>query len=145
MGVEAGADVVFDYVGALSLARQLWVLADQLETYGADRELASATALTGWSGEYATQFAGRCSDERTTKSSIVGGLRGDAVKWAQAWASATNEQNKILWARHDRKLKDDQSGWDNFWNGFHDDTPHPQPVSTPAAPYFSATASLVSY
>lgn len=148
MATKAAGDVVFDYEGALGLARGLWLLADHFEQFGGDRELASSVAATGWSGRFASQYSERRGDERTSTGVVIDALRGDARLWAQAWASAMNAQNKVLWARHHDYLKNNRSTLESvgdFFGGFTDNTPHPLPVAVPGAPHFSATSSLVTY
>jgi hypothetical protein len=87
VGVEA--DVVFDYDGALSMARRLWALADALETLMSERETSAEVALTDWQGAYGESFAGRISVERANVNTIEyvdeildsgSGLRYDPIR-----------------------------------------------------------------
>ncbi len=65
MGLSAAADVRFDYVASLQLARRLWALGDEVER-AADRtgmtSAAEPRSPTG-SVSYGTQFAERIDAE----------------------------------------------------------------------------------
>lgn len=144
MGYSAAADVPFDFEGVLSLCRQLWDLAAEVDGLKTTRSDAAATALTRWEGAFAVEFAARADDEGASASQIAAGLRGDAMGWAAAWESAMDENNRRRWARHHKKWKDDQSVLDDLL-GSEDHTPQPDPVGQPQAPGFAATGFLVTY
>ena len=63
MGEVAG-DIEFDFVGSLRVARELWALADQLNTTMSARETAGAHAATDWLGPHHDDFVGRMRVER---------------------------------------------------------------------------------
>ena len=107
MGRHAASDVVFDFDGALVVARRLWALADSLETVMAGRETLAVEALTTWRGSHATSFATRMGTERTDIDTAAGWLRVGAQEWAAAWKDAMDEQNRILHARECQRREDD--------------------------------------
>jgi hypothetical protein len=147
---EALPDVVFDYDGALTLARRLWSLAADLAELMTSRSTAATTALTDWRGPYRDQFVDdRRPPEVSTGNAVVAQLRSDAGLWAKAWTDVMDENNRRRWARHHQQVKNDRN-WleqagDWLGGGFEDDTPKPQPVDVPASPGFYATGSLVTY
>lgn len=134
-------DVVFDFDGALNLARRLWSFADELEAAATDRATGAETALTSWLGAYADEFVERMNTEQTNLAQVVAGLRTEADQWAQAWKDATDEQNRRLWARQVDDMKADRNLWDrgvDFFTGF-DYPPDPVPVRKPTPSGFYAT------
>ena len=145
MGLSAGADVKFDWYGSLSLARQLWAFADDLETAATTRFADVEGALKSWLGAYADQFITRANDEQTSLDTMIANLRLDATNWAKAWQLAMDQQNRVLFARKTREVEESRSGWDSFWGGLtgHDDLPpEPEPVPLPTEPSFAATAGF---
>jgi hypothetical protein len=148
MGLEAAADVRFDYVASLNLARRLWALGNEVDQVMTNRVQHARTALTAWLGVYGTQFAERIDSESVQATAIANDLRAGAEQWAIRWAEAMNEQNNILFARETKRVEDERSGWDNFKGTFvgHDDLPNSPPtIDVPTAPNFYATGSLTRY
>jgi hypothetical protein len=148
MGMEAAADVRFDYVGSLQLARRLWALADDVDAVRNKRVALGGAALTDWLGAYGTQFADRINLENVQAATIANEMRTAAEQWAVRWAEAMNEQNHINLAREIKHIEDDRSGWDNFTGFFggHDDLPSaPGAIPVPTAPSFTATGTLTRY
>ncbi|MFI5044951.1 MAG: hypothetical protein ACHQDC_09175 [Acidimicrobiales bacterium] len=147
MGLSADKDVKFDWYGSLSLARQLWAYADDLEAASTVRMNDANAALKSWLGQYADKFIASANDEQTSLTNVIANLRNDATAWAQAWKLAMDQQNRVLYARKVKEVEDNRSGWDSFWGGLtgHDDLPpEPQPVPTPTSPSFAATAGFYS-
>ena len=103
MGLSAAADVRFDYVASLQLARRLWALGDEVDELMANRVSHARTALTDWLGRYGTQFADRIDSEAQQATAIANDLRTAAEQWAVRWAEAMNEQNRILHARETKR------------------------------------------
>ena len=91
MGLSAAADVRFDYVASLQLARRLWALGDEVDELMANRVRGARTALTDWLGRYGTQFADRIDSESQQATAIANDLRAAAEQWAVRWAEAMNE------------------------------------------------------
>ena len=146
--MEAGPDVRFDFEGALTLARRLWALGDQVETMMAHRRRLAAGALATWLGVYGRQFGDRVDTESADILRIAGELRAAASGWAACWQQAMDQQNRVLHAREVKRVESARGGWDSFWGGVfgHDDLPNrPAPVALPAPPRFSATATLTRY
>lgn len=134
-------DVVFDFEGALNLARRLWAFADELESATSDRFTGAETALTSWLGAYADEFVERMNTEQNQLTQLVGLLRHDADQWASAWKDAKDEQNRRLWARQVDQMKADRNVFDHigdFFTGF-DYPPDPVPVPKPTPSGFYAS------
>jgi hypothetical protein len=148
MGLEAAADVRFDYVASLQLARRLWALGEEVDQVWTNRVQQARTALVDWLGKYGTEFGERIDLETIQAQTIAGELRTAAEQWAIRWAEAMNEQNNILFARQVKHVEDNRSGWDNFAGTFvgHDDLPpSPPTIDVPTSPNFYATGSLTRY
>ena len=144
MSTTAG-DVVFDYDGALSAARQLWSLADDLQTLMTDRERARTDASVGFTGPYATELTSRISSERTDVNSAAGELRLAATAWASAWKDAMDQQNQNLYTRA-YKYSEDHQGFLGLGklNGI-ERPPAVEPLTTPQPPSFAATGSFQDF
>ena len=141
------ADVVFDYQGALSLARQLWALADEVtHTAGSRRDLGDH-ARVDFTGRYGDELVSRLSAEAANLAQAANGLRDDAMAVAQMWKDAMDEENRRIYARHVDDIKGHRSVLESigdFFTGFHY-PPEPQPVPVPHPPVFAPTAELVHY
>ncbi len=148
MGWGTARDVRFDWEGSLAIARRLWETADGIDTSMANRVTAAEGALVDWLGLYGDEFVTRIDAEARSASSIATGFREGANAWAFQWKSAMDEQNRILHAREEQRVKDDRSLADDYlwsWNGHDDLPPAPAEVPVPSAPGFAATASFVRY
>lgn len=149
--MTAGGRIAFDFEGSLQLARQLWQLAESLETEDAGRETQFDTAKAKWEGKYGTQFVGRRADERTSRTNVASGLRTDAREWARAWARAMDQQNKNNRAAEVERVREDrgmlEKGWDaTFGEDDSDDqVPMPEAVPVPQPPGFAPTAEEITY
>lgn len=146
--MDAAQDVAFDFDGSLELARSLWRLADDVGTLLSSRAASATTALTNWAGRYADDFVDRAETEQSTGTTLAQMLRADASGWAQAWAAAMDEQNRILHARESKRIEDDRGLLDQIGGFFtgHDDLPSmPEPASVPQPPSFFPTRSFVRY
>jgi len=148
MGLSAAADVRFDYVASLQLARRLWALGDEIDELMSNRVRHARTALTDWLGVYGTQFADRVDSESMQATAIANDLRTGAEQWAVRWAEAMNEQNRILHARETKRVEDDRNIVEDVVGGLfgHDDLPpDPPAIEVPTSPNFYATGSLTRY
>jgi hypothetical protein len=148
MGLSAAADVRFDYVASLQLARRLWALGDEVDELMANRVRGARTALTDWLGRYGTQFADRIDSESQQATAIANDLRAAAEQWAVRWAEAMNEQNRILHARESKRVEDDRNIVEDVVGGLfghHDLPPDPPGIEVPTSPNFYATGSLTRY
>lgn len=90
----AGGQVVFDFDGALQLARDLHALADDLIARRENRRVNAETARDKWLGPLRSDFDNRESDEYGEVASIASQLRSEAVLWAKAWQGAVLQQRK---------------------------------------------------
>ncbi len=151
MAPTGGGRVVFDFDGSLELARQLWSLADDIQSEHSLREADYDTAIAKWEGPYATEFAGRRSDERSSKTNVVSGLRADARAWASAWRDALDQQNKNNRAAKVTEIRDNRAWYEQAWDAtFGEDDSDDQVaqvpyVATPVPPQFAATATETTF
>jgi hypothetical protein len=141
--VEAAGDVVFDYEGALLVARRLWAFADALESMMSDRTTAATDALIDWTGPHATSFVSRVDVERGDVSRVVTQFREAADAWAAAWKEAIDQQNRILQARRWEYNRDHQGLFGHLDGVERPHDPEPRPVPTP--PDFHATGEFENY
>lgn len=142
--MKADRDATFDFDGALALARRLYALADSVASAGARRHELAGMAQRSFRGPYADQFAGRMSMEQDAFSSVPAGLRRDAEDLAQMWARATDNHNRVAYARHVDALKARRAEitriGDWLTGGFHY-PPEPARVAVPQPPGFAPTAA----
>ncbi|MGH2719317.1 MAG: hypothetical protein ACRDJU_12155 [Actinomycetota bacterium] len=148
MQVKAGHDVVFDFEGALALARRLYALADQLASVGATRQRGAEGASVGFVGSYAQAFSGRLATEAANVSAVAAGLRGDAGTLAAMWKTEMDNENRVRYARHVDALKSarsEVSQIEDWLTGTFHYPPEPAGVALPQPPAFAPTAELVAY
>ncbi|WP_239334375.1 hypothetical protein [Frankia sp. CiP3] len=149
MGIHAGQHVVFDFDGALELARQLWRLADDTERQEGVRVTAARTALADWQGGYAVDFAESMNAETTSASTVAAHLRNDARILAQQWVRAMDEEGRVRHAEHVERLKAQRSLWEHVEDFFigddHDYGNLPATPLEPQPPLFDPTAVLPHY
>jgi hypothetical protein len=141
--MQAAGDVVFDYDGALLVARRLWAFADALEAMMSGREGAAADALVDWTGPHASSFVSRVEVERVDVARVVAQFREAAYAWAAAWKDAIDQQNRVLQARRWEYNRDHQG----LFGGFDGvERPHdPEPRRLPAPPDFHPTGGFEQY
>ena len=141
-------DVTFDFSGALILARQLWALADQVDTVMRTRQGLAGEAGVGFSGAYARQFASRVADEAANAATLSVHLRADATECAFGWQQAMEEKNRRRYARRIDHIKRQRSMLQTIWDdlhGFHGYGHEPEPVAQPQPPAFAPTAETARY
>ena len=141
--MRAAGDVVFDYDGALLMARRLWAFADALESMMGGRAHAAADALVDWIGPHATSFVSRIDVERVDVNAVVTQFREAAYGWATAWKDAIDQQNRILQARRWEYNKDHQGLFGHLDGVERPHDPAPRPL--PSAPDFQATGDFEKY
>lgn len=145
------ARVRFDFDGSLTLARKLWALADLIESAKASRAGHAAIARDSWRGKYAEDFALRVTDESTSFTRVIHGLREEACGWATCWKKAMDEQNRRNRARQVDATRAKRS-WvernigDLFLGDDSDSqVPMPPSVAVPQPPHFLPTQEEVTY
>lgn len=146
--MKASHDVVFDFDGALALARRLYALADELAQVGAARQRGAESASLGFEGSYAQAFSARMGTEKTNVSAVAAGLRGDAEDLATMWKTEMDNENRVRYARHVDALKAARSEVaqiEDWLTGTFHYPPEPAGVPVPQPPGFAPTAILVSY
>ena len=135
--------MVFDYDGALLVARRLWAFADALESMMRDRTGAAADALIDWTGPHAASFGSRVDIERVDVGRVVSQFREAAYAWAAAWKDAIDQQNRILQARRWEYNRDHQGLFGRLDGVERPHDPEPRPLPTP--PGFHPTGGFENY
>ena len=141
--MRVAGDVVFDYDGALLMARRLWAFADALESVMAGREGAATEALVDWTGPHATSFLERIAVERVDVNGVASQFREASYAWAAAWKDAIDQQNRILQARRWEYNKDHQGLFGHLDGVERPHDPAPRPL--PAPPEFQPTGEFEQY
>jgi exonuclease VII large subunit len=149
MRVHAGEHVVFDFHGALELARRLWALGTQLEAAQRARCQAQAIALAHWRGRYAQQFRESAQAETQSAAHLAEALRADARHLARRWSMAMDQEAKVRYAEHVSQVRAARSMLEQVTDhvlGDHTDYgPRPSCSSDPRPPAFTPTAQLPHY
>jgi hypothetical protein len=149
MGVHGGQHVLFDFAGALELARRLWGLADSVDSSKVTRNTAAGTALQHWEGKFADDFMTSMTAEWTSAVNLGAAMRGDALRLAALWAQAMLEEAKVRYADHvtlKKKQRDLLTQIGDALFGSHEDYgPEPGAFATPQPPTFDATGTLPVY
>ncbi len=146
-----GERVDFDFDGALALARKLWALSIDLREEDEGRAGDAEVARAKWRGPYARRFDGRRDTERSSRFNVAAGLREDARAWAQAWATALDQQNKNNRAAEVQRVRADRGllerGWDATFgeDNSEDEVAAVPEVPVPRPPDFAPTASETTY
>ncbi len=139
------ARVDFDFSGSLELARELWQLAVALPSMERHRSGASAAAADDWLGPHGDEFRRRAGNETEAFSQAEKRLRSAANSWAEAWARATDEQNRRDHADAVAAEHASRGAGEKFFDLFvGDDSAHvvglsPAPVAIPVGPGFVPT------
>lgn len=146
---QPGPDVNFDFQGALSLARQYHAMAGTISSYQSHRDSLAATALTDWQGVYAGQFTSRMKTSDGTAAELEAAVRSTAGLWAEAWAHAAWQQQRVEWARYCQKLDNQRSELTKIKDWFTGDStkfpPAPGQPPVPTAPDFAETVNPYVY
>ena len=142
--------VRFDFFGALKLARELWQLADSIESSRRQRDSHAATALRAWAGPLRNTFLESATTESQNSATVVGLLREEANAWARLWASAMDEQNRRNRAAKERTISAERSVGEQFIDLFKGDDSGSHLASAPVAaipqpPGFVATQREVFF
>ncbi|MCK9922696.1 hypothetical protein MXD61_12600 [Frankia sp. AgPm24] len=150
MDVHGGQHVVFDFDGALELARRLWGLADNVDTFRGKRDTAATTALRHWQGRYATDFRNSVTTEQGSDTNLSTAMRGDARTLASLWSQAMTEEAKVRYADHVTEKRRHRSFFHRVEDallGADDDDygSAPEPFAVPQPPTFMATGCLPVY
>ncbi|WP_101831017.1 hypothetical protein [Frankia canadensis] len=141
--------MVFDFDGALEVARQLWGLAENVDTFRGKRDAAATTALRHWQGRYATEFRGSVTAEQGSDTSLSAAMRADARNLATLWSQAMTEEARVRYADHVTEKKQHRSFFhrveDTILGSHEDYGPEPGPFAVPQPPTFTATGCLPVY
>lgn len=150
--MKVGPPVAFDFGGVLALCRDLWSLADDLESYFTKRGQSLATALQDWKGpEAETMMQQVYPAEAANLATGINQLRSGAVEWAVSWADAQRQYNNREYALAVNAEKDSRSFGESFVDGLlgQDDSgrqvPAPGDSSVPQPPSFLAASGFAVY
>lgn len=145
--MQAAGRVHFDFTGSLQLARRLWSFADEIEQHESNRVAAQDVAAARFLGPKADEFADRRAIEVTSCQNIVASLRDNARAWADAWATALDQQNKNNRQARIEQIRADRGFWERnigdriLGDDSDEQVPFPRPVSVPTPPGFWPTDS----
>ncbi|MGH9055816.1 MAG: hypothetical protein ACRDYY_08150, partial [Acidimicrobiales bacterium] len=81
---HAEGNVDFNFGLALQLAREFYAMGGTISGYQTQRVGYSRTALDGWTGRFAQDFAGKMSTSNATAAELEDACRSVATLWAQA-------------------------------------------------------------
>jgi hypothetical protein len=149
MDPHGGEHVVFDFVGALELARRLWSLADGVDSSNTKRNTAAGVALRDWEGRFANDFRNSMTAEWNSAVNLAAAMRGDAQRLATLWTQAMLEEAKVRYADHVSRKRKERSlitqVHDVIFGSDEDYGPEPGPFAMPQPPAFAATGWLPEY
>jgi hypothetical protein len=140
--------VVFDFDGALQLARLSWQTADELDRLRGERCSHAAAALSDWVGAYGIEFTTRIDTEAQTAFVVAEQLRAEANGWAEEWKQAMDQENYNRYQAACDRVRDQRGTLDKIGGFFlgHDDLPStPKLAARPAPPTFAATRGFANY
>ncbi|MGH8884610.1 MAG: hypothetical protein ACRDYX_05450 [Egibacteraceae bacterium] len=142
MGVHAGRDVHFNFALALEVARMCDVLARYLTDKQSAREGVARTAQVDWAGPHAQTFEQHLGASHIDADRLSAALRALAGELASSWAKARGEQDRVNFARHVEREREDRSFFEEvgdflFGESDYGDPPADPPV--PTAPDFTPT------
>lgn len=150
--MKAGPPVAFDFGGVLTLCRDLWALAEDLETYFGKRTESLRTALDDWKGPEADKMVSQVFPaESTNLANGISQLRSGAVEWAQSWAAAQDQYNNREYALAVNREQDSRSWGESLVDGFlgQDDSgkqvPAPASATVPQPPSFHPGSGFARY
>ncbi len=130
----------FNFDGVLTLCRELWAAADELNNVMRQRDSDAGVALKQWQGPHADTFKTGLEADEIDETRLVRLLRSAADDWAQAWVYAMNDENR---ARHDKAV-DGADSMLEWLPGFSDRpvTGYTSITAVPSGPDFEATGEL---
>ena len=150
--MEVGPPVAFDFGGVLALCRDLWSLAEDLESYALGRDGALKTALQDWRGPEAIRMVTDVwPAEARNLSNGLSQLRNGAVAWANSWAEAQRMYNNRQYALAVEAEQDSRSTGESIVDSLlgQDDSgqqaPSPADSAPPQPPAFQPGTGFVSY
>ncbi len=135
--------VDFNFDLALQLSRELWSLSVTLGYTKFTRERHIASAHKDWLGPDGNTFRRNTALESDTFDEVKLALREAADSWAQAWADATDENNR---REHQAKVVEERNSrgsGERIFDIVHGDDsaavvgPAPGPVTVPTGPDFT--------
>ena len=125
MGVTADDRPIFDFEGAIEVARTMYAFVTMTEARAARRGTDRDVALAAWSGPYGEDFRQRAADEDVSLDRALDAIRHDAWGWAETWLQMVNNLNRVVYAEardaqvvylnhlREREQADDGFGWDD--------------------------------
>lgn len=135
-------NVNFAFDLALATARDLWSLAQDVRSLQFQRVGAAVGARTDWSGPKRDDFDAKMTQEGTDATTVADSLIALACTFAQAWAEARGQQDRINFARYvQHEIEDDNWAEDTVehFTGENDYGPPPENPEPPEGPDFDPT------
>jgi hypothetical protein len=139
------SDVQFDYEGACEIARTLWRLADEMESFRSALGDHAGDAAADWKGPLVKVFREKIAVDRSDLQLNAGQLREGAKEWAKAYAEAVDQQNTANYSRQFAKIarqREERNLAQDAIAVIYDDLPLPKPrpkCPVPQAPAFAPT------
>lgn len=136
------ANVPFPFDTGLQAARDLWTLADEVETARGNLTSMESEAVVEFTGPKRTQFGGMRDEDGGAAVTTAAALREMAGSFATAWSQARGQQDRINHARYVEAETSDDSTLENlgeFFVGENDYGPPPENPAVPSGPGFRAT------
>lgn len=136
------ANVPFPFDTALQAARDLWTLAEDVESSARRLRPKEAHALVEFTGPKSSRFRAMRDEDDGAATTSAGGLRELAQAFATAWSQARGQQDRINHARYVQSETEDDGTLENigeFFVGEDDYGPPPENPSVPQPPGFHAT------
>ena len=136
------ANVPFPFDTGLQAARDLWTLADEVETARGGLNAEEADAVVDFTGPKRARFASMRNEDTSAATSTAAGLRELARSFATAWSQARGQQDRINHARYVEAETSSDGTLENlgeFFTGEDDYGPPPENPPVPTAPGFRAT------
>ena len=140
MGVYGSADtansanVNFAFDLALQAARDLYSLHTAVDTAQGTRSSAAAKARPDWSGHNRDLFETKVNTESSDSATISGSLVKLANLFAESWAKARGEQDRINTARYVKHQQDSENWAEKGADSLFGATDYGAPPSDPAVP-----------
>jgi hypothetical protein len=93
-------DLRFAYEASLHAARQLWLLAEEMEQSASTVRSARTAAVVDFSGPMRTQFDQQNQTNRSRLGELARSARWLAEQLGRDWASARGQQDRINYQRY---------------------------------------------
>jgi hypothetical protein len=124
----------FAFDACLQAARDLWALADELDSTSVRVGAAHADAVVDFLGPMRVQFDDHNDTNRSQLSTVGASLRGYAGQLAADWSAARGEQDRINFSRWVEAQKAQEGIVDRVKQWFGPDKDYGSPPGNPPVP-----------